>query len=112
MSTQFWDKVAHRTRCLMKFERESSHLDSPVPGVWHRHNHLLRQDLRISKHIRQIHHHAARYTSSVQCLNPVGLRSLGNTRIDQGIDGRTMLHAESIRAEVRVFEQRLEFQYL
>ena len=112
MSAQLWDKIAHRTWCLVKFEWKASHLDSAVPGVRHCHDHLLRQGLRIRKHIREIHHHAARHTSGVQCLNPIGFRGLCDTRIDQGIDGRTMLHAEIIRAEVRVFEQRLEFQYL
>jgi hypothetical protein len=55
---------------------------------------------------------AARYASGVQRLNPVYFWGLCDTRVDQGVDGRTMLHAEIIRAEVRVFEQHLEFQYL
>src|SRR5438445_2158135 len=112
MGAQFWDRIAYCTRCLVKFEWKSSHLDSPMPGVRHRHDHLLRQDLRIRKHISQIHHHAARYASGVQRLNPMRLRSLSNTRVDQGIDGRTMLHAEIVRAEIRVIEQRLECQRL
>ena len=73
MGAQFWNEITYRTRCLVKFERKSGHLDSPMPKVRHCHDHLLEQDLRIRKHFRQIHHHAARYASGVQRLNPVRL---------------------------------------
>jgi hypothetical protein len=77
MCAQLRRRIPHGTWGLEKFEREPGHFHRPMPGVWDRENHFLRDYLGVGNDLRQVHHDTARHTGRVQVLNPVGFRSLG-----------------------------------